>query len=154
MANVNSAKTARPPRLIYSLLEGRALLEAAMLPMLLPVLNGTPRGDGHPVMLVPGFTAGDATMIGLKTFLRSRGYHVETWGFGQNTGFKLKFSQALDEPLHIVVKVALHTRHEAGIAPLTGKYPQCRQSNERQLPSFQFFRCRFNDDLGVTCFTV
>jgi hypothetical protein len=111
MANVNSAKTARPPRLIYSLLEGRALLEAAMLPVLLPVLNGTPRGDGHPVMLVPGFTAGDATMIGLKTFLRSRGYHVETWGFGQNTGFKLKFSQALEQKVRY-----LHHKHRRKVS--------------------------------------
>jgi hypothetical protein len=91
MANVNGSKVASPPRLIYSLIEGRAFLEMALLPALLPVLSTTPRGDGHPVLLVPGFTAGDATMVGLKLFLQSRGYHVETWGLGQNTGFKLKF---------------------------------------------------------------
>ena len=111
MANVNSAKTARPPRLIYSLLEGRALLEAAMLPMLLPVLNGTPRGDGHPVMLVPGFTAGDATMIGLKTFLRSRGYHVETWGLGRNVGFNRKFAQVIEQKVR-----HLHHRHRRKVS--------------------------------------
>jgi hypothetical protein len=84
----------KPPRALYTLLEGRALLEMALLPALYPVLRGTPQGDGHPVLLVPGFTAGDSTLIGLSAFLRTRGYHVETWGLGQNTGFKLKFSQS------------------------------------------------------------
>jgi len=97
---------ARAPKLIYSLIEGRALLEMAMLPALAPLLAATPRGDGHPVLLVPGFTAGDATLVGLRLFLKSRGYHVETWGFGQNTGFKLKFSQALEQKVRF-----MHHRH-------------------------------------------
>ena len=97
MSNLSQSKSARPPRLIYSLLEGRAFLEMALLGPLAPLLASAPRGDGHPVLLVPGFTAGDATMVGLKVFLKSRGYQVETWGFGQNTGFKLKFSHALEQ---------------------------------------------------------
>jgi pimeloyl-ACP methyl ester carboxylesterase len=111
MANVTGTKTARPPKLIYSLIEGRALLEAALLPPLLPLLSSAPRGDGHPVLLVPGFTAGDATMVGLKLYLRSRGYRVESWGFGQNTGFKLKFSQALEQKVRY-----LHHRHRSKVS--------------------------------------
>ena len=106
-----SQQKARPPRLIYSLLEGRAFLEMALLPALLPVLSATPRGDGHPVLLVPGFTAGDATMVGLKLFLKSRGYHVETWGLGQNTGFKLKYSQALEQKVRF-----LHHKHRRKVS--------------------------------------
>jgi pimeloyl-ACP methyl ester carboxylesterase len=102
----HSPSGARAPRLIYSLAEGRALLEMAMLPALMPLLAATPRGDGHPVLLVPGFTASDATLVGLRMFLKSRGYNVETWGFGQNTGFKLKFSQALEQKVRF-----LHHRH-------------------------------------------
>ncbi len=90
-------RSGKPPRTICTLLEGRGLLEMAALPAWLPLLQATPRGDGHTVLLVPGFTAGDATLVGLRVFLRSRGYKVETWGFGQNTGFKLKFSQALEQ---------------------------------------------------------
>jgi len=102
---------ARAPRLIYSLLEGRALLEMALLPALAPLLATAPRGDGHPVLLVPGFTAGDATLIGLRVFLQSRGYHVETWGFGQNTGFKLKFTQALEQKVRF-----MHHRHHRKVS--------------------------------------
>jgi len=111
MAKVNGSRYARPPRLLYSLLEGRALLEMALLPTLLPILNGTPRGDGHPVLLCPGFTAGDTTMIGLKLFLQSRGYHVETWGLGQNTGFKLKFSHALEQKVRF-----MHHKHRRKVS--------------------------------------
>ncbi len=107
MAQENQAASgARAPRLIYSLTEGRALLEMAMLPALMPLLAASPKGDGHTVLLVPGFTASDATLVGLRMFLKSRGYHVETWGFGQNTGFKLKFSQALEQKVRF-----LHHRH-------------------------------------------
>jgi pimeloyl-ACP methyl ester carboxylesterase len=111
MENVTAPRSTRPPRLLYSLLEGRALLEMALLAPLLPVLNSTPRGDGHPVLLCPGFTAGDGTMVGLRMFLQSRGYHVETWGLGQNTGFKLKFSHALEQKVRF-----LHHRHRRKVS--------------------------------------
>jgi hypothetical protein len=107
----DAVRVRKPPRRIYTLLEGRGLLEAAALPLFLPILHATPRGDGHPVLLVPGFTAGDATLVGLRLFLQSRGYHVETWGFGQNTGFKLKFSQALEQKVRF-----LHHRHRRKVS--------------------------------------
>jgi pimeloyl-ACP methyl ester carboxylesterase len=93
------------------MLEGRALFEMALLPALIPLLLNTPQGDGHPVLLVPGFTAGDSTLVGLSAFLRARGYHVETWGFGQNTGFKLKFSHALEQKLRF-----MHHRHKRKVS--------------------------------------
>jgi pimeloyl-ACP methyl ester carboxylesterase len=98
-------------RLKYSLMEGRAVLEMAALPYFLPLLQATPRGDGHTVLLVPGFTATDGTMVGLRMFLRSRGYNIVHWGFGQNTGFKLKFSQALEQKVRY-----LHHRHKQKIS--------------------------------------
>ncbi|HSW34825.1 MAG TPA: alpha/beta hydrolase [Steroidobacteraceae bacterium] len=105
------SRLSRAPRALYSLLEGRALLEIGALPFFLPLLQTTPRGDGHPVLLVPGFSASDATLVGLSVFLRSRGYNVVTWGFGQNTGFKLKFSQALEQKLRF-----LHHKHRRKVS--------------------------------------
>jgi hypothetical protein len=107
----SAIRVGKPPRRICTLLEGRGLLEAAVFPAFLPVLQTTPRGDGHPVLLVPGFTAGDSTLVGLRAFLQSRGYHVETWGFGQNTGFKLKFSQALEQKVRF-----MHHRHRRKVS--------------------------------------
>src|SRR5512137_990849 len=80
VANAIGSRIPKPPRALWTMIEGRALFEAALLPALYPILRNTPQGDGHTVLLVPGFTAGDSTLVGLSAFLRSRGYHVETWG--------------------------------------------------------------------------
>jgi pimeloyl-ACP methyl ester carboxylesterase len=106
MPKPNGTPARKPPRTLYTLLEGRALIEMSLFPAFLPLLQGTPHGDGHPVLLVPGFTASDSTLVGLSVFLKSRGYHVETWGLGQNTGFKLKFSQALEQKVRF-----MHHKH-------------------------------------------
>ena len=61
------------PSAVYQALEARALLEVALLPWLTPMLAQAPRGDGHPVLLLPGFMGSEATLIGLQIFLRNRG---------------------------------------------------------------------------------
>ena len=93
------------------MLEGRSLAEIGLLPLLLPALQASPRGDGHPVLLVPGVAASDFSLFALRCFLQSRGYHVVTWGFGQNTGFKVKFSQALEQKVRY-----LHHRHRRKVS--------------------------------------
>jgi hypothetical protein len=64
------------PRLLHQVIEARALLEMAALPWNLPMLARTPRGDGHPVLLLPGFMADEGTLIVLKLFLQNRGYEA------------------------------------------------------------------------------
>lgn len=88
-----------PPSRLYTLLEWRALLELGSLPFAWPVLSTAPSGDGHPVLLLPGFAVGDATLGPLALFLRSRRYHVETWGLGRNRGYQRKFVVALEQKL-------------------------------------------------------
>ena len=85
------------PRLLHQLIEPRALLEIASLPWSLPWLARTPRGDGHPVLLLPGFMADEGTLVVLKLFLENRGYEVQTWGFGRNVGFSSKHASALEQ---------------------------------------------------------
>jgi pimeloyl-ACP methyl ester carboxylesterase len=52
----------------------------------LPLLRRAPRGDGHPVLVLPGFTGGDRSTRPLRWFLRDRGYHVHGWRLGLNLG--------------------------------------------------------------------
>jgi len=87
------------PKLLYQLIEPRAVLEMYALPWLLPVLLHAPRGDGHPVLLLPGFMADEGTLIALKLFLESRGYDVHTWGFGRNVGFTSRHATALEQKI-------------------------------------------------------
>src|SRR5215471_8134087 len=75
-----------PPRRRLLLLEGRAFLEFAALLPAYPFLRRAPRGDGHPVLVFPGFMASDFSTRTLRRFLRSRGYAVHGWGLGRNLG--------------------------------------------------------------------
>ncbi len=74
---------------------GRALraLEAAWLPIeaagfwaIRPLLRGMGRGDRHPVLLLPGFTADDDSTALLRATLRTQGYYAHSWGLGRNLG--------------------------------------------------------------------
>lgn len=68
------------------LAETRAALELARLTVD-PVFHGRggiPRGDGRPVVLVPGFLAGDQTLAVLATWLQRLGYAPRTCGFVSN----------------------------------------------------------------------
>jgi triacylglycerol lipase len=53
-----------------------------------PVLlgYGVHRGDGRPVILMPGFGGGDQTLLVLAAWLRRIGYRPHTCGFVTNTG--------------------------------------------------------------------
>jgi len=48
--------------------------------------RGVPRGDGRPVILLPGFGGGDQTLIVLAAWLRRIGYSPHVCGFVTNTG--------------------------------------------------------------------
>lgn len=94
------------PSVAHQLLEWRALFELASLPWLSPLLAASPRGDGHPVLLLPGFMAGETSMFALKLLLVSRGYRVETWGLGRNVGFHHTQAAALERKIRDMHRAA------------------------------------------------
>jgi pimeloyl-ACP methyl ester carboxylesterase len=75
-----------PPRRRLLFLEGRALLELAATLSAYPVLRRAPRGDGHPVLVFPGFMASDFSTRALRGFLRDLGYAAHGWKLGRNVG--------------------------------------------------------------------
>ncbi len=68
------------------MLEGRALLELAALIPAYPLLRRAPAGDGHPVLVLPGFMASDFSTRAMRRFLRERGYGAHGWKLGRNVG--------------------------------------------------------------------
>ena len=98
-SHVSRHRHVGPPQTLHSLLEARAFAEFAALPLTLPLLMEAPQGDGHPVLLVPGFMASDAALFVLKRFLQKKGYDVHTWGLGRNTGFRGKLATALPQKI-------------------------------------------------------
>jgi pimeloyl-ACP methyl ester carboxylesterase len=76
---------AGPPPLALAMLElWRAGMELSALPWAAPVLGAAPRGDGHPVLVLPGFTAGDRSTVLLRRYLSGLGYEVHPWKLGRN----------------------------------------------------------------------
>jgi hypothetical protein len=76
------------PGLWFQLLEARAFWEHYATLALRPAWSMAPRGDGHPVLVLPGLTAGDASTALLRRFLRSRGYATSGWAQGLNLGMR------------------------------------------------------------------
>ncbi|MBP6013506.1 MAG: alpha/beta fold hydrolase [Alphaproteobacteria bacterium] len=75
------------PSLLLALTEaGRAITELVTLQGASPLLRFAPTGDGHPVMVLPGFLAGGTTTAPLRRFLTSKGYETFCWGLGRNLG--------------------------------------------------------------------
>jgi pimeloyl-ACP methyl ester carboxylesterase len=73
---------------MLQLLETRAWLEAGASLALLPVWRLAPRGDGHPVLVLPGLGASDDSTAIMRGFLARLGYAASRWGQGRNLGFR------------------------------------------------------------------
>ena len=75
-----------PPSRELLLLEARALWELGAFFASYPLLRLSPRGDGHPVLVLPGLAAGDASTRPLRRFLADQGWTAYGWRLGPNHG--------------------------------------------------------------------
>lgn len=76
-----------PPHPLLALTEAhRVCLEALTLSVSRGFLEQAPPGDGHPVVVLPGFLGSDAYTAALRRYLTRRGYAVHGWGLGRNLG--------------------------------------------------------------------
>lgn len=69
-------------------LEARAPWEFAASVIAAPLLLNAPKGDGHPVLVVPGLATGDFATLVLRNFLAERGYATYAWEQGLNLGLR------------------------------------------------------------------
>jgi len=69
-----------------TLMESRAVAEYAGWRVTTPLLQLLPKGDGHPVLVLPGFGTADRSTIRLRLLLRSLGYRSYGWRLGANIG--------------------------------------------------------------------
>lgn len=93
------------PSLPLLLAEARVLVEWADFRLRLD-LSRLPRGDGHGVLVVPGFGAGDFETGPLRRALAALGYEVRGLGAGRNLGMRPPLRTALGEQL-----ASLYERH-------------------------------------------
>jgi hypothetical protein len=82
----NTARTLEKPSWLLLLAELRAVAEFGLTLASAPVLLTAPRGDGHPVLVLPGLLAGDLSTALLRRYLAHLGYEVHAWRLGRNIG--------------------------------------------------------------------
>ena len=87
MPSAGQPTTVKAPSALLALTElPRALFELGALPLAAPLLATLPQGDGHPVIVLPGFVTGDRSTGILRGFLKRQGYQPHTWNLGRNLG--------------------------------------------------------------------
>ena len=67
-------------------LEARAPLEHGAMFVAQPLLSMAPKGDGHPVLVLPLMFGNDLSMLPLRSFIAGRGYAASAWEQGLNLG--------------------------------------------------------------------
>jgi pimeloyl-ACP methyl ester carboxylesterase len=88
-----------PPSRLLMLMEGRAVFGLAAYYAAMPWLRTAAPGDGHPVIVLPGLGATDASTRPLRGYLAELGYAVQGWELGRNLGRR----QVVD--LHLVPRL-------------------------------------------------
>lgn len=101
--------------------ESRLGLEAARL-FRSPVWrgHGVASGDGRPVLLIPGFLAGDGSLGTMTKWLRANGYWTSRAGIRSNVGCSQEACERLEERLELLAdrtgeKVAIIGQSRGGV---------------------------------------
>ena len=92
-------RVSRPPSRLLALAEGRAVFELAAFYATRPLLAALPRGDGHSVLVLPGFLASDASTVPMRRLLGDLGYEPHGWGLGRNVRVDSRQQDALADQL-------------------------------------------------------
>jgi pimeloyl-ACP methyl ester carboxylesterase len=95
-----------PPSLLLALTEAhRAALELVFLGVTRRTVNKfSPRGDGHAVMVLPGFLGSDGYSSAMRRFLSGLNYAVHGWGMGRNLGPREGVLEGLEKRIHELVE--------------------------------------------------
>jgi hypothetical protein len=95
----------------FALEPARAAAELYALALTWPILGLVPPGDGHPVLVFPGFAVSDLATETLRCVLQQLGYRVHPWRLGRNLGPTPPIVSGIEQRL-----LELHGRYGARIS--------------------------------------
>lgn len=108
---VDTALNLKRPSLFWLVTEaGRAVTELGLTYSYQKLNRSKAFGDGHPVLILPGFMATKRSTAVLRSFIAERGYAVYDWGLGRNRGKTEYLDRLLDRMDEI------HHRHRQTIS--------------------------------------
>lgn len=85
---VPDADHAAGPSLALQAREWRAGVDWVVTRLSGDLIDRWPAGDGHPVLVLPGFLANQLSTGYLRSALRRLGYYAHDWGLGRNLGLR------------------------------------------------------------------
>ena len=94
---------ASEPRVVWEYVAG--------LTMFATVKRMAPRGDGHPVLVIPGLGASDTSTAMLRKLLDELGYKTYPWALGRNRGLKEHVTAAMQARLQHI-----HDKHQQKVS--------------------------------------
>lgn len=84
---VNAVENLKRPSLFWLITEaGRAVTELGVTYSYQKLNKNKGGGDGHPVLILPGFMATKSSTSVLRDFVTNSGYTAYDWGLGRNRG--------------------------------------------------------------------
>lgn len=86
----------KPPSQLLLAMEVRGIWEFQAFLAAFPFLMRAKRGDGHPVLVLPGLSASDSSTQPLRTYLKALGYAAHGWRLGPNHGPRPGVEQGID----------------------------------------------------------
>ncbi|WP_427965638.1 esterase/lipase family protein [Altererythrobacter sp.] len=96
---LESELSATPPSPLWTLLEGRAFFELGAFYLSRPFLSQLPSGDGHSVMVLPGFMASNSSTVPMRRLLSDLGYASHGWNSGRNVRVDTELLHRLESQL-------------------------------------------------------
>ena len=98
------AANARPPATRYRLTEWpRTSRELCAALLSGDLVDRWPHGDGHPVLVLPGFLAGESSTRILRRALQRLGYAAYDWDLGRNLGVRQGMEEAFEQTMRRLV---------------------------------------------------
>jgi pimeloyl-ACP methyl ester carboxylesterase len=94
-----AVERSKPPSKLLLALEVRGIWELQAFFATYSLLRRAPRGDGHPVFVLPGLAASDFSTRPLRTYLKAQGYAAHGWKQGPNHGPRAGVEAGIDTRL-------------------------------------------------------
>ncbi|WOE74180.1 esterase/lipase family protein [Alterisphingorhabdus coralli] len=104
-ASTVPSNSAKPPSLLWSMLEGRAVFELGWFYALRGAMTQLPQGDGHSVIVLPGFMASDRSTRPMRGLLEELGYDTHGWDMGRNVIINREREKAMNDLLDRVYRL-------------------------------------------------
>ena len=102
---IEGEPTITRPSLFWLFTEsGRAITELGFSVPYRKILASKKKGDGHPVLVLPGFMTSDFSTGPLRQFIKNLGYTSYRWELGRNTA-QIEFVEMLLERVDALYQI-------------------------------------------------